>query len=439
MEPPSPYFIESEEEDSFPDTLDVQTSDVQEIISTYNSLSDFQKEVFIDTLGDALFVHLFQGPRIDDIPEYWNAIEEALALMDVPSPRLVGIELNPGPKSNPLKQFKGDQISAAIAAAAAVAGAAAAEKKKKKTKINTVVVSRPGLRRTTRLSHPMGSVNMPQHFDEYIKAPVQIARVSTNRSMKHTPFVVTGRSVGGSMTAAITTGQAHFHNIADTACSCNVVNIDPEGSSSDAYNFAMFPSLVRNLAANFTRYRIRKLVLEYVPTQATSDAHSIIVSVCPEVVTANQYLSSATVSAYQASRTGPSWAPFRFDLMQPGGLRREWLYVDSTTVTDQNSLRFETAGSLTFAYYGAAPTVETAFGVMIFDFEIEYDGFAPENALTATRRLNSVAKPLPSTQQPTLPDIEDCHITAPPPSSSSSSTSSPPKDTYYYVPRFQQH
>lgn len=257
-------------------------------------------------------------------------------------------------------------LAAVIAAAAAATvkamtkGGNALKEAKKKSKANTSLEIVPA--RKSRV---------------VIGPAVRGRTFSTNSS--HTPFVVKGNSLACYVSTSVNGSVIISQNTA-VLSSGNTFDVDPAGNGASPYNFQSFPgNLAVRLCTCFYRYRFKKLVAKYVPVCPTSTPGSVVMGPIAESVSigGNANFTYAEVSSFQLSASSPAWGEMSLDLLRPGGLSKDWHFVDSSGTNAQSNLRQECAGALSIAVFGQ-PAVATSFGALYFDYELEFSGLGVE-------------------------------------------------------------
>lgn len=288
-------------------------------------------------------------------------------MSSVPAPRLVGIELNPGPKST----FISPAAIAMIASSIASVASPILKRAKTKTKAPTPkkkVVKKPIL----DTSHKSRTL---------VSAPASIG-YQIRGSMSHSPFTVRGHSLGGSL---VTNASNVFqlNNASGAASSCDNFDLDLLGGGSTQNNFKAFPLTVTNVCASFTQYRWKKLILNWVPTASTNVGISVAFGVTPETSTTagTSLIGFGDIALRQVATTTPVWSPVSLNLLAPGGLRSDWLFLDSQITNVQSQLRQECAGSIAISG-GGASVLNTTYGYFYLEFEVELQGLALETQLT---------------------------------------------------------
>lgn len=280
--------------------------------------------------------------------------DQVEALASPPAARLVGVETNPGPKSGGLNPAL--IAAAASAAATLIARTVKAKAKKKKVKKTEV------------------SIAMNTGSSRQVLASVSRG-VQMRSSTAHTPFILRGRSVAGTVIGRSGNIVA-FQNVSSSVGPASF-NVDLLGASNNSIDFKSFLPTVTNVATSFTRYRFKRLVFTYNPSCSTTTAASFIFGVSPEVLNSNTSLSASTVSALQVNCQTPAWSGVSLDLLQDGALRKDWLYLDSTVTSDQASLRQEAAGTFAVTNYGSV-ALDVIYGTLHWDYEIELEGLGAE-------------------------------------------------------------
>lgn len=291
----------------------------------------------------------------------------------VPQPRLVGIELNPGPTPT----------SRAISAAASAIGAAVAKTVKKKKNIATTKKKKKGSSSSSSSRRSQGSAqgvvnNIMRQF-ETREAPASWGFM-TRPNANHSPFVVAGTGIACTVTSNASSNIIVTNSLGvNCAANSNIFNVDPTGGGTLNYNMALFPVDIINVTKNFLRYRFRKLVMRWFNTCTSSTPGSIYACVYPEVVSFTTNVGFSSIAQSQVSIGSSVWNQFEFDLLAKGGLRKEWLYVDQAATNSEPQSRQESPGSFAMDITGYGPSI--TYGSFYLEFEIEYDGLARQDLL----------------------------------------------------------
>lgn len=300
-----------------------------------------------------------------------------------PAPPLVGVELNPGPPG---------RLSEIAALGAALGSALAKTKKKKKTTPVATTTRRKKVSIASSAARSNDQLTKARGL--YVTAPNQVGRILSS-TVRHMPFVVSGHNRMCSLRTN-TLGAPILYGSGNAAMTGNVGNIDPAGQGATTTNFFFFPGVVSfNLINCFLRYRIRKLVLEYVPTSSTATPANVAIATSPEVFTTITSVLMDIVQSCENNICTPVWAPASFDALGPGGLRKDWLFVDSTNTVSEAIERQEQAGSLLFAL-GGSPGVSAYLGDIWASWELEFDGLGLQaniSRATATPADESTSSP----------------------------------------------
>lgn len=309
-----------------------------------------------------------------------------------PSPRLVCVETNPGPKSPVAPVLAGTSLLKALVDIVS-------SKKNKKVLMEETKTKQKKNKKPVenRRPTPLQYGNMARVVQT---VPVSSGVVRRSAST-HTPFIVKGSCLAGYMM----TSSANLPVLANSDGTVSVVNlmdVDPLGTSAVSTNFKSFPSTFQNIATSFSRYRLRSLKCRFSPTCSTATPLSIAVCSNPETTgTGSASTNVSTITSSENNYMGPVWSPFIFDMMAYGGLRNEWLFCDTNATAEQGQLRQESAGLFAAALIGTS-TVSQTYGAFFWEFEIEFEGLIPENVLGVSR---SVIEPtnlcLPSSSLPT--------------------------------------
>jgi len=307
-----------------------------------------------------------------------------------PAARLVGIETNPGPPPN------SSSPAAAIAAFGAALGSAIAKTKKKKTSGKKAGVAK-SRKRSANLTIGAGSFKSTP-------APVGMGFSLLPRQSTHTPFIVRGRGLMGQVKTN-GSGVVYFTN-RDGAGAVAVFNMDPCGVGTNQNDWLAFPTTITKISECFVKYRLRKLVLHYIPYCPTTSSGCINIGCMKEVVVSTYVPTTDAVSTFPASMSTSVYTGCSLDLLMDQGLSREWRFLDSTPESLEAGERQESVGSVMIQAQGVGTNV--AFGSCYIDYEIEYDGLAVQNAFAVSSRsprvLDCSSVP-PSDSQ--VPDLSD--------------------------------
>lgn len=300
-----------------------------------------------------------------------------------PAARLVGVELNPGPQKP--RPIGGKSLASDISAAAFNLGKAAALAQMAKGKKKKVGKSKKGNNIGLGISMSQQSSNQPLTRGTIVRP--------TGR--KNNTFIMCGSGFSGSIFSDAGSVCALRNGLGNGGL--QAFTVDPVGVSTTQYNWKFFPDTVVNVAKNFIQYRLKKLVLRYVPSCSSTTTGTFFLGVSPEVVAGNFSVTLATVSSLQNMVGFNAWQPVSLDLMADGGLRNDFLFVDSTVTSSESGLRQEAPGTLCMAYTGAPAS--TTFGILYIDYEIEFKYVGVEAAFEA-RQPSTGPSSIPV--QPTL-------------------------------------
>jgi hypothetical protein len=317
-----------------------------------------------------------------------------------PAPRLVGIELNPGPRGP-------SRIASDIASIGNMIGAAVAATKKKNrppaaTKKKKAAKSAAGTYVGTSLH--------PQNLTVRQVAAPTTRGVQLVSGVRHSPFTVQARCLGPSLHATAA-GTPVWITRSGTITAVNAFNIDPLGSGVTSVDFDGFDAALFAIGSVFLRYRFRKLVAEYVPTVNTGQSQSVVLAANPEATgTPGQTFSLLGVSSFGLSATTPSWCPVNLDLMKgPNAIRGDWLYCNNSATTHAAE-RQETPGLMAFNYLGATvATTAVTFGTIYWNYDIEFQAVGSESIIGGSTPLKPTAAAASSSSAP-----PPQHATTPP-------------------------
>lgn len=288
--------------------------------------------------------------RVSNMARYFQA-RQLVSLNDVPAPRLVGIEPNPGPPSAAMKQ---------LTAAAAALGSAMATKKKKKNKNKNKNKNRVG-----RLQAPVTTV---AELDTPPAPVSQVQRIRlTNRTHNFfAPFDVVTLSI---------VSNASSQLIFNAMPSQGIVNLDPTITLNGS---ALFGVPLQQLALNYRQYRFLRLEIEYEPVVSTATAGALtMVYVADGGLSQEVIPSIAAVNQCDGAIMTPVWSRAKVPMFN---LERNWLFTKSAAAETTTSDRIEDAGSLVVSSASAAP-VNTTVGFVRFRGMIEFKDLSTGFAL----------------------------------------------------------
>jgi hypothetical protein len=323
-----------------------------------------------------------------------------------PSPRLVGIELNPGPQPfgghKAIRIAKGNKMIGGLANDIAnVLGAGrgilppkmkvGGAKKKKKVRGNLA----------NRIANGMGSSTT------IVSAPVAVGSVT--RSIRHKPVIIDSRNIACTLGTNAVSVLSLTNAVGALSSGVLTFNIDITGFSTASNDFQWLPSQIRTMAYTFGRYRFRKLVAHYNPIDPTSAGRSVaFASAADTVSSVSSAANFSQVLSFENSVSTPSWNPCSLDLLGRSGLRKDWLFVDNTKTVVESELRQEAAGVFLCSVLGASPPFSTTIGYFTFDWVIEFDGIT--NNINLLDPQPSSLPPLPHPNLPGSPEpAQDPH------------------------------
>jgi hypothetical protein len=310
---------------------------------------------------------------------------ESLVESNVPSPRLVGIELNPGPR------LPKSDATAAIAALGAAVGSAIAKTQKKKT---SVTKKKKSSRKAPSLLNDLGGPI------SRLSAPAATGFRIQSQATSHSPFVVKGKGLAGLVKSNGTGATAATNR--GGAGALSAFNIDPCGSGSTQTNWLLFPLTINRISSNFTRYRLKKFLLSYVPYCPTTTAGSVVIGAMAEVVSSTYITSFDSAATLPNSSQTNVWGFATVDCMRPGGLRSEWLFLDSSASAGEANQRQECPGAILVSLIGNG--VNGDYGCLHIDYEIEFDGLAMQDLFNQSTSIGGSSVPIdPRTQITEVP------------------------------------
>jgi hypothetical protein len=212
-------------------------------------------------------------------------------------------------------------------------------------------------------------------------APTSSGLAFAQSSTKHSPFVISGRSIGATIGGSGGASGVRLTNANSVQAvdAVNVFNLDLLGVNATSLNFYSFPSNVRNIAGSFLRYRFRKLLVRYVPGCTTNTPGSMCLASAAETVTSDTVIPMPGVAVIQNAVMSPVWSDCVLDALSEGGMRRDWLFVSpvsASSVASDALARQETPGSLAVACNIIPASGTLFYGTLFFEYEIEFDGLS---------------------------------------------------------------
>jgi len=270
-----------------------------------------------------------------------------------PASRLVGIELNPGPKSP------------------AVAASAVATL----TKVLTTAIksARPALaRRKVRRSAPRGrSVSGLQLQDPPIRsiaAPVAVGQVMRRVRQSNTvslPFRCANVEITTSATGVLLLNTTGSFSAGGPELDLHPIANGTTGQSK------MFGYAMSALAASFSRWRVKALRVTYHPVCTTSTAGVLRIAYSSESAI-NGAVNWNSISSSSTALTVTGWAPGSMDIPSDILLpnKDEWSYTYPPATPTTSDDRFSNQGCILAAIQGGANSV--FWGELEFEGVIEF-------------------------------------------------------------------
>lgn len=298
----------------------------------------------------------------------------------VPAPRLVCVELNPGPKSKqkplllkgPMRDAATDLVKQTINATAMAL--TKNPKSKTKPKVHSIHAS----------FSSKGSV--PTTLRSSVQAPVSIGSVLQNTvplGNVRVPFANTSINVFVSPTGLLKFGTS------SAAYSLPFLQLCPQTflhnhAGTDYNTDPAFGLAIKDLSYVFKEYRITRLKVGFISIKPTSAAGVIALASTPDPLN-RAPLSYDSCTSYQNNVSGSVWSSFQMDLKHMVGknadMERYYLpAAKSSTSYDPNSNgRFCSYGQI-FGF-GLGPYSENEnVGVLRLEGEIEFYNLSPFNS-----------------------------------------------------------
>lgn len=277
-------------------------------------------------------------------------------------------------------------MSAATAAliGSAVASAIATTKKKATKPSSKPAKAAPKKAKKKKSSGKLSSARLIMNGESsrLSAAPVNLG-VTAQGSTRHSPVVIGASVLGATLRQMATVGLFQLKNAFGTQTDTNIFNVDAASGGIIGTNFAWMTGPQVSLSTNFTRYRMRKFQIRYVPLVPTSTGGQVFIGSNPEVTTASNSFTFQQSAQFTTHVVTPAWQPCTFNAMAAGGLRSEWLYVDGIVTVQQAILRQESCGIMLFNANCPGLAINTDVGHIWIDYELELAGLAPESLLTA--------------------------------------------------------
>jgi hypothetical protein len=316
-----------------------------------------------------------------------------------PAPRLVGIELNPGPKGRPrIAGRSSTSISSGLSALGSLLGSTLAKKGKKAVK-------------SIAKSHGSRANFMPN-----VKTVMQtatIARQAAYRSIKETeifsvPFHSAILQVATNSAGTVVLQQV---GLAATGTASVIVSVSPFVTSNVAVAPICFPPQMNRLAQSFSRFRVRPGSgnLSFRTAVPTSTAGSLAIAALPSEYPLTASPSYQTIAGCESAIVCPAWtADMSFDKKTLSSVTTtgpEWKYCDYDGVITQPEFRQDSIFNM--AVQGLALPASTVFGLIFYSGVLEFQHLQDNLTLTGLTRApidigdqSSSSVSLPSTAAP---------------------------------------
>jgi hypothetical protein len=302
-----------------------------------------------------------------------------LLCSEPPHQRLVGIELNPGPKNPP--SFLKAALKAGKAAASAVATVTKMVSKKKGT---------PGKKKKSRAT---SGLVMASNSNRYVTAPSIVGFNGfggSSESVVSMPF--SGLSISLLATTSTPSGSVTFLDGTNT----NINGLDLNPASYSSYPALCGLSLA-NLAKSFVLFRFRRLQVEFVPVYPTSYG-----GVMAFGFTANTAdIAPASIQAVLSSSTNmisSIWSPCSMNIPVHESIQN-WYIVNPSGATTYVSSRQSAPGSIQCYYSlpGGSVTANALMGFLRIEGVIEFSQLARADLLDPAPSVSRQI-PQPSSQ-----------------------------------------
>lgn len=225
------------------------------------------------------------------------------------------------------------------------------------------------------------SLAAERKFD--VAAPIRTGRIHQGVH-RHKPFEVSGTGmvaligmdVAGTLVVRTPTGDG---------TTSNGFNLDPLGAGQTYNDYPSFPPTLRSTAENFSRYRVKRLVLNYEALDSTTAGRSVALAVIPEVLSSVKHPSYADIMQVPTHFITPSWQSYSMNVLSSAnnqnGFRTEWCFLDKAVTANEAIMRQECVGAWMLAAVGTPPTgdpsVRADLGFLTIDYTIELDGMGP--------------------------------------------------------------
>jgi hypothetical protein len=358
-------------------------------------------------------------PAVPELPVGPRLVSADVNDVVPPSPRLVGIELNPGPVPSGLIQ---DAMSAVGSALGQSLGGRTKKKKVKKAIAATI---KKKIQRTTKRVLSSAAPTLLRNINgAHQNIPVSLARPRTSFAP-----VATHRqefSLASFQVKSDVGGTIKLYSSDGATVSENCVNMDP--SNADA-----FPLSLNRLAFCYTHYRFTKLKARYMPLCPSNTGGAFALGYTQE----GRYLdrSVQTLAVCQSLNGSTTLCPWMEHEIPVIDLDTSWKFVFDPTTSGAAERAMDHAGAFIGVNMALAPA-SMLLGTVQLSGTIELSGLsnysvAPPIATASSSSTNppsaqaasSAVGPLPYIPRLLVSDIEDYHSVhrsctgcAPPPS-----------------------
>jgi hypothetical protein len=263
-----------------------------------------------------------------------------------PQPRLVGIELNPGPK------IIKNAVQSAISSAASAIGSAVAKAQKNKA----AIAKRPKKRRA-QSARGLG-LDIPASGSSVL-APTSYGRAYRHRTPSQ---VVTMQFDSSNLLITTDSNGKPLLNVVGQTPYLSAADINPLDNGA-AYGSQpdVLGAPITRIASAFARYKITDLMVTYQPAVSTATDGELVVAYVPDPFT-NTVISYSNLSAITDHFNGSPWLAGPKMMFHSRTLNRDLLYTKVNPVSipapvgaqvyDAASQRFSSAGSLLVSGFG---------------------------------------------------------------------------------------
>lgn len=335
---------------------------------------------------------------------------------EVPSPRLVGIELNPGP---------GPGLARDLASAiGGVLGNAVARTRKAKTTRKPApraTRKRPNVSNRTRANN--GGVNgslVSDQLSSLTTAPVS-GRINTISRTQTASFPVPYKGAILQITTS-SSGAPYFVTVGSAAVTSGATNVGLSPyllTTTDVRFPAAFPSQIVSLAKSFAMYRIKPgtAKLSYRAASSTSLPGQLAISAYPaDYPILNPAVDYLDVSSSECAITTSPWAacmyfdPKALNSVLCSDVAGGWKYCDYDGTVTQPEIRQDTFLNFMVNALGM-PLVNEVVGTLFLECVLEFKHIQNTALLTAARvekqRLlqASASSTSSSSSVPSLPSV----------------------------------